>query len=66
MGGGGSGSGSRKCCAGGPKGCNASWMGGGGSGGREYCAGGPKGLHRHHLIRVLCLFGSDPKFTRRQ
>ena len=25
-----------------------------------------KGLHRHHLIRVLCLFGSDPKFTRCQ
>jgi hypothetical protein len=25
-----------------------------------------KALHRHHLIRVSCLFGSDPKFTRCQ
>jgi hypothetical protein len=25
-----------------------------------------KGLHWHLLIRVLCLFGSDPKFTRCQ
>jgi hypothetical protein len=25
-----------------------------------------KALHWHHLIRVLCLFGSDPKLTRCQ
>ncbi len=50
-------------------------MGGGGGGGGKVAVAVAvvsvvlvveKGLHWHHLIRVSCLLGCDPKFTRCQ